>query len=176
MKVAEPEAKVMSAEAEVTEDEPADEPLSTPEIITSQEVTEANETPDAFSAPVTEESAVTEEVTQATEETKVEEVVEEKIQQTEAEQIIQEVEDVLEGGDEDEEESEDEIVATQQVGDAPAIEKVSYGVGNIYIRFGNIWIGFELHLKKIWVASESGLSKIRIRVWLGFPRAEGAFS
>lgn len=155
MKVAEPEAKVMSAEAEVTEDEPADEPLSTPEIITSQEVTEANETPDAFSAPVTEESAVTEEVTQATEveETKVEEVVEEvveeKIQQTEAEQIIQEVEDVLEGGDEDEEESEDEIVATQQVGDAPTIEKVSYGVGNIYIRYGDIWNGFELHLKKI---------------------------
>merc|ERR1712131_247472 len=126
VKVAEPEAKVMSAEAEVTEDEPADEPLSTPEIITSQEVTEANETPDAFSAPVTEESAVTEEVTQATEvETKVEEVVEEKIKQTEAEQIIQEVEDVLEGGDEDEEESEDEIVATQQVGGSPAIEKVT---------------------------------------------------
>jgi len=127
VKVAEPEAKVMATEAEVTEDEPAEEPLSTPEIITSQEVTEANETPDAFSAPVTEESAVTEEVTQATEveETKVEEVVEEKIQQTEAEQIIQEVEDVLEGGDEDEEESEDEIVATQQVGDAPTIEKVT---------------------------------------------------
>ena len=160
MKVAEPEAKVMSTEAEV-EDEPAEEPLSTPEIITSQEVTEANETPDAFSAPVTEESAVTEEVEEKT----FDEVVEEKIQQTEAEQIIQEVEDVLEGGDEDEEESEDEIVATQQVGDAPAIEKVSYGLGNIYNRFGNIWIGFELHLKKIWVASESGSSNIRIEVW-----------
>merc|ERR1711931_317554 len=125
VKVAEPEAKVMSTEAEV-EDEPAEEPVSTPEIITSQEVTEANETPEAFSAPVTEESP--EEVTEATEEveeTKVEEIVEEKIQQTEAEQIIQEVEDVLEGGDEDEEESEDEIVATQQVGDAPTIEKVT---------------------------------------------------
>jgi len=121
VKVAEPEAKVMSTEAEVTEDEPADEPLSTPEIITSQEVTEANETPDAFSAPVTEESAVTEEVEEKT----FDELVEEKIQQTEAEQIIQEVEDVLEGGDEDEEESEDKIVATQQVGDAPAIEKVT---------------------------------------------------
>jgi len=134
VKVAEPEAKVMSTEAEV-EDEPAEEPLSTPEIITSQEVTEANETPEAFSAPVTEESAVIEEVTEAVEEvteaieevqeTKVEEIVEEKIQQTEAEQIIQEVEDVLEGGDENEEESEDEIVATQQVGDAPTIEKVT---------------------------------------------------
>jgi len=125
VKVAEPEAKVMSTEAEV-EDEPAEEPVSTPEIITSQEVTEANETPEAFSAPVTEESP--EGVTEATEEvqeTKVEEIVEEKIQQTEAEQIIQEVEDVLEGGDEDEEESEDEIVATQQVGDAPTIEKVT---------------------------------------------------
>jgi len=125
VKIAEPEAKVMSTEAEV-EDEPAEEPVSTPEIITSQEVTEANETPEAFSAPVTEESP--EEVTEATEEveeTKVEEIVEEKIQQTEAEQIIQEVEDVLEGGDEDEEESEDEIVATQQVGDAPTIEKVT---------------------------------------------------
>jgi len=125
VKVAEPEAKVMSTEAEV-EDEPAEEPVSTPEIITSQEVTEANETPEAFSAPVTEESP--EEVTEATEEveeTKIEEIVEEKIQQTEAEQIIQEVEDVLEGGDEDEEESEDEIVATQQVGDAPTIEKVT---------------------------------------------------
>jgi len=125
VKVAEPEAKVMSTEAEV-EDEPAEEPVSTPEIITSQEVTEANQTPEAFSAPVTEESP--EEVTEATEEveeTKVEEIVEEKIQQTEAEQIIQEVEDVLEGGDEDEEESEDEIVATQQVGDAPTIEKVT---------------------------------------------------
>merc|ERR1712235_207932 len=122
VKVAEPEAKVMSAEAEVTEDEPAEEPLSTPGIITSQEVTEANETPDAFSAPVTEESAVTEEVTQATE---VEEIVEEKIQQTEAEQIIQEVEDVLEGGDEDEEESEEEIVDTEKVGDAPTIQKVT---------------------------------------------------
>jgi len=127
VKVAEPEAKVMSTEAEV-EDEPAEEPLSTPEIITSQEVTEANETPEAFSAPITEESAVTEDVTEAieeVEETKVEEIVEEKIQQTEAEQIIQEVEDVLEGGDEDEEESEDEIVETQQVGDAPTIEKVT---------------------------------------------------
>jgi len=125
VKVAEPEAKVMSTEAEV-EDEPAEEPVSTPEIITSQEVTEANETPEAFSAPVTEESP--EEVTEATEEveeTKVEEIVEEKIQQTEAEQIIQEVEDVLEGGDEDEDESEDEIIATQQVGDAPTIEKVT---------------------------------------------------
>merc|ERR1712226_22555 len=122
VKVAEPEAKVMSTEAEV-EDEPAEEPLSTPEIITSQEVTEANETPEAFSAPITEESAVTEDVTEAIEE--VEEIVEEKIQQTEAEQIIQEVEDVLEGGDEDEEESEDEIVETQQVGDAPTIEKVT---------------------------------------------------
>merc|ERR1711937_50696 len=121
VKVAEPEAKVMSTEAEVTEDEPAEEPLSKPEIITSQEVTEANETPDAFSAPVTEESAVTEEIEEKT----FDELVEEKIQQTEAEQIIQEVEDVLEGGDEDEEESEDEIVATQQVGDAPAIEKVT---------------------------------------------------
>merc|ERR1712212_382870 len=119
VKVAEPEAKVMSTEAEV-EDEPAEEPLSTPEIITSQEVTEANETPEAFSAPITEESAVTEDVTEA-----IEEIVEEKIQQTEAEQIIQEVEDVLEGGDEDEEESEDEIVETQQVGDAPTIEKVT---------------------------------------------------
>merc|ERR1712226_227314 len=127
VKVAEPEAKVMSTEAEV-EDEPAEEPLSTPEIITSQEVTEANETPEAFSAPITEESAVTEDVTEAieeVEETKVEEIFEEKIQQTEAEQIIQEVEDVLEGGDEDEEESEDEIVETQQVGDAPTIEKVT---------------------------------------------------
>jgi len=127
VKVAEPEAKVMSTEAEV-EDEPAEEPLSTPEIITSQEVTEANETPEAFSAPITEESAVTEDVTEAieeVEETKVEEIVEEKIQQTEAEQIIQEVEDVLEGEDEDEEESEDEIVETQQVGDAPTIEKVT---------------------------------------------------
>merc|ERR1712212_233607 len=127
VKVAEPEAKVMSTEAEV-EDEPAEEPLSTPEIITSQEVTEANETPEAFSAPITEESAVTEDVTEAieeVEETKVEEIVEEKIQQTEAEQIIQEVEDVLEGGDEDEEESEDEIVETQQVGDAPTNEKVT---------------------------------------------------
>jgi len=127
VKVAEPEAKVMSTEAEV-EDEPAEEPLSTPEIITSQEVTEADETPEAFSAPITEESAVTEDVTEAieeVEETKVEEIVEEKIQQTEAEQIIQEVEDVLEGGDEDEEESGDEIVETQQVGDAPTIEKVT---------------------------------------------------
>merc|ERR1711953_1345797 len=120
VKVAEPEAKVMSTEAEV-EDEPAEEPLSTPEIITSQEVTEANETPEAFSAPITEESAVTEDVTEAieeVEETKVEEIFEEKIQQ-------KEVEDVLEGGDEDEEESEDEIVETQQVGDAPTIEKVT---------------------------------------------------
>jgi len=127
VKVAEPEAKVMSTEAEV-EDEPAEEPLSTPEIITSQEVTEANETPEAFSAPITEESAVTEDVTEAieeVEETKVEEIVEEKIQPTEAEQIIQEVEDVLEGEDGDEEESEDEIVETQQVGDAPTIEKVT---------------------------------------------------
>merc|ERR1712212_1409753 len=123
VKVAEPEAKVMSTEAEV-EDEPAEEPLSTPEIITSQEVTEANETPEAFSAPITEESAVTEAIEEV-EETKVEEIVEEKIQQTEAEQIIQEVEDVLEGGDEDEEESEDEIVETQQVGDAPTNEKVT---------------------------------------------------
>merc|ERR1711931_26325 len=127
VKVAEPEAKVMSTEAEV-EDEPAEEPVSTPEIITSQEVTEANETPEAFSAPITEESAVTEDVTEPieeVEETKVEEIVEEKIQPTEAEQIIQEVEDVLEGEDEDEEESEDEIVETQQVGDAPTIEKVT---------------------------------------------------
>jgi len=124
VKVAEPEAKVMATEAEV-EDEPAEEPLSTPEIITSQEVTEANETPEAFSAQVTEESEVTEAAEEVVEETKVEEVVEETIQQTEAEQIIQEVEDVLEGGDEDEEESEEEIVATQKVGDAPTIEKVT---------------------------------------------------
>jgi len=125
VKVAEPVAEVKASPAEVeeeeiVEDEPADEPLSTPEIITSQEVTEANETPEAFSAPVTEESS------EQVEETKVvEEVVEETVQQTEneAQKIIQEVEDVLEGGDE--EESEDEIVDTQHVGDAPTIQKVT---------------------------------------------------
>lgn len=121
VKVAEPEAKVMSTEA-VVEDEPEKEPVSTPEIITSQEVTEANETPEAFSAPATEESTEVTQAAQEVEETKVEEVVEEKIEQTEAEMIIQEVEDILEGGDE---ESEEEIVATQQVGDAPTIEKVT---------------------------------------------------
>merc|ERR1712137_947822 len=129
LKVAESEAKVMATEdEEVVEDEPAEEPLSTPEIITSQEVTEANETPEAFSAPVTEESEQVEEVPEAPEEvqeTKVEEVVEETIQQTEAQQIIQEVEDVLEGGDENEEDSEEEIVDTQKVGDAPTIQKVT---------------------------------------------------
>merc|ERR1712168_260119 len=84
VKVAEPEAKVMSTEAEV-EDEPAEEPVSTPEIITSQEVTEANETPETFSAPITEE--VTEAIEEV-EETTFDEIVEEKIQQREAEQII----------------------------------------------------------------------------------------
>merc|ERR1712136_669275 len=123
VKVAEPEAEVKASSTVVeedVEDEPADEPLSTPEIITSQEVTEANETPEAFSAPVTEESSEQVEETQV-----VEEVVEETVQQTEneAQKIIQEVEDVLEGGDE--EESEDEIVDTQHVGDAPAIQKVT---------------------------------------------------
>jgi len=138
VKVAEPEAKVMAEAPEVEDEEPAEEPISTPEIITSQEVTEANETPEAFSVPVTEETSNPSIEKEPAEETKIEavgdaeeveedtdeEISEEKVRIQETERVIQEAEEVLEGGDEESEE-EEEIVETEQVGDAPVIEKVT---------------------------------------------------
>merc|ERR1712212_57201 len=130
VKVAEPEVK--------TEAEPEEEPVSTPEVITSQEVSEANQTPEAFSnssAPteVTDEpeespvaSPPVEEI-EVKEEIITEDVVQDKteINLPEAKHIIDEVEEVLEAGDEADESDEEEVTPSQYVGDAPIIEKVT---------------------------------------------------